>query len=430
MKYLKIQNNGELDIRLVSLMGGTTKSNKPELIGNFGSGLKYTIAYLLRSNLAFKIFIGAKEVKITTKREQIRGEVFDIIYVDGERTSITSNMGRDWKAWMIIRELWSNALDEGGSIRDIVYDECSGSENTTTFFIQVDNQINEVIENWEKYFIHDRNPVGISGDGKYKVYPGGGELRLYKQGVLIHCLQNQPSMFSYDYSEAELNELREYKDNVSMLVVRALACATPEVVKYFLENINDSVYEGGKTIDWDWGYLPWSDSWTSTIGKAKLITRKVIDAHNERGMPIDEMGYIVVPEPVYKALTTRFEGIGALRIAKHGGEFYEQYDSECERMINKGLAILETCNYKFHPDLDFRYGYFENKKVQAQVFLDEKIICVDIKMLQKPLSDVVAMLIEENEHFMTGFHDETREFQQHFINLYTRQLLASEAIEI
>jgi hypothetical protein len=27
MKYLKIKNNGVIDIRLVALMGGTTKSN-------------------------------------------------------------------------------------------------------------------------------------------------------------------------------------------------------------------------------------------------------------------------------------------------------------------------------------------------------------------------------------------------------------------
>jgi hypothetical protein len=40
------------------------------------------------------------------------------------------------------------------------------------------------------------------------------------------------------------------------------------------------------------------------------------------------------------------------------------------------------------------------------------------------------MLVEENEHFNTGLSDETRAFQQHFINLYTRQLLAGHEVEI
>jgi len=91
---------------------------------------------------------------------------------------------------------------------------------------------------------------------------------------------------------------------------------------------------------------------------------------------------------------------------------------------------LEACNYNLHPDLEFLYGYFEDKRVLANVSMKEKVIRVSLAMVQKPLSDIVAMLIEENEHFMTGMDDHTREFQQHFINLYTKQLLANNKIEI
>ena len=44
MKYLKIQNKGELDIRLISLMGGSTKTGDTTKIGRFGTGLKYTLS--------------------------------------------------------------------------------------------------------------------------------------------------------------------------------------------------------------------------------------------------------------------------------------------------------------------------------------------------------------------------------------------------
>src|SRR5687767_6513942 len=119
MKYLKIQNNGELDIRLVALMGGTTKANDRYKIGQFGTGLKYTLAFLFRNNLEFKIFCGEQEVSIHTEVEDIRGEKFEIICINGQRTSITTKMGEDWKPWMIIRELWCNALDEGGAEKEI-----------------------------------------------------------------------------------------------------------------------------------------------------------------------------------------------------------------------------------------------------------------------------------------------------------------------
>jgi len=110
MKYLKITNNGELDIRLVALMGGTTKANDKYKIGQFGTGLKYTLAFLYRNNLDFKIFVGEQEVKLHTEKEEIRGETFEIICINGQRTSITTKMGEDWEAWMIVRELWCNAL--------------------------------------------------------------------------------------------------------------------------------------------------------------------------------------------------------------------------------------------------------------------------------------------------------------------------------
>ena len=51
-------------------------------------------------------------------------------------------------------------------------------------------------------------------------------------------------------------------------------------------------------------------------------------------------------------------------------------------------------------------------------------------LIQKPLFDVVSMLIEENEHFNTGFTDESRVFQQHFVDMYTRELLQRNGVEV
>jgi len=101
MKYLKISSKGLLDIRLVYLMGGTTKANDKYKIGQFGTGLKYTLSFLLRSNLHFKIFIGGQEVIITTVNETIRDTEFEIIHINGVKTSITTNMGYDWEEWML-----------------------------------------------------------------------------------------------------------------------------------------------------------------------------------------------------------------------------------------------------------------------------------------------------------------------------------------
>lgn len=427
MKYLKIENDGLLDIRLVALMGGTTKANDIYKIGQFGTGLKYTLAYLFRNNLDFKIFVGEEPVSINTEKETIREEDFEIICINGHRTSITTRMGMEWSAWMILRELWCNALDEGGAAKAET-ELLEGTEGKTTFYIQIDSEVRKVLNDWGKYFIHEQTPVW--SNNHYALYPAGDHLCIYKQGVLIYEDEKYPAVFGYDMKGATINEMRELQISTSYVITCCLAGCDENAARYFLENVKENHhYEGTDNMSYDW-YMNFSDSWKKAIGTGKLIYQKVIEDMQARGNEVDLIDKIVVPRILYKALSKQFDGIGALRVASKMGDFYEDYDEEIENRVKQGLAILESCGYVMHPDLEFRYGFFENKSILAQVNLDKRIVFVSRTLVQKPLFTVVGMLIEENEHFNTGMSDNTREFQQHFIDLYTRSLLAQHEIEI
>lgn len=279
MKYLKIQNDGLLDIRLVALMGGTTKSKDKYKIGQFGTGLKYTLAYLFRNNLDFEIFVGTEPIAITTESEIIREEKFDIICINGHRTSITTKMGEDWEAWMIVRELWCNALDESGAIRDVSEDPC-GEEGKTTFYIQIDNQLQKVLDNWSKYFIHSQEP--IFENQEFALYPAGDHMCIYKNGVLIREIREEKSVFSYDYKSADINELREFRGAVGMVVAWALCGADEKAAKYFLENVTEKHYEGHSSMDYNW-WRSFNDKWKNVIGSAKLIYPKILEDLKARG---------------------------------------------------------------------------------------------------------------------------------------------------
>lgn len=426
MKYLKIQNNGVLDIRLVALMGGTTKANDRYKIGQFGTGLKYTLAFLFRNNLSFRIFTGEEEVTIYTEVENIRGEDFEIICINGQRTSITTRMGEDWEAWMIVRELWCNALDEGGATKEVT-NTIGGAKDATTFFIQADSQIQKVLDSWHKYFIHDQH--AIFDNHECALYPSGDKFCIYKQGVLIYEHKDAKSVFSYDYKSADINELREFKGSPSHVVVNCLAGANEAAVRYFLENITEKHYEGDSTMDYNW-YRSFGPTWKKVIGNAKVIHQKVLDEIKARGSKPDEGSLLIVPERLYKFLTKQFEGVGALQVASKIGDFYEDYNEVVEGKIKQGLAILEACEYPMHPELEYVYGFFEDRTCLAKVDLHSKKVFISQAFMQKPLSAVVAMLIEENEHFNTGYEDHTREFQQHFIDLYTRELLKRNEVEV
>lgn len=425
MKYLEISNKGELDIRLIALMGGTTKANDEFKIGQWGSGLKYTLAYLLKNNIDFKIFVGENEVKITTEREMISNTPFDIICIDGERTSITTQMGGDgWSAWMIIRELWCNALDEGEASREIT-ETIGGYQGKTTFFIQIDKDFQQVINNWDKYFIHDQTPLYESQE--FKIYTGGDKLRFYKQGVLIHESANTPSLFAYDIRNAEINELREFKGGTEYPIVRALCQANETVITHFMENITENVYEG--KMSWDW-YTSLGSEWKRVIGNAKIIHQKAIDQIHSREANIDLTGVLIVPLKVYGFFSKQIPGIGALRTADKINEFYEIHSEALSQRLNEVFAILEACEYAVHPELKFIFGAFGDKNIGGQINMDTKEVLLSDSLLSKSLFEFVAVIIEENEHFKSGHSDCSRKFQQHWINLFTKTLLDKNTIKL
>jgi|SRR5579859_3470881 len=424
MKYLQISNDGILDIRLVALMGGTTKENDKFKIGQFGTGLKYTLAFLFRNNLHFRIFAGMDEISITLDEEVIREETFEIICINGHRTSITTRMGSEWEAWMIIRELWSNALDEGGADR-YVTSNIQGEPGKTSFYIQVDKQIQDVLDQWDKYFIHGLAPW--FENNSFAIYPGGDSRRLYKNGILIDEEPKKKTMFAYDIKDAALNELREFKGSHEYSVTNALLHSNERVVEYFLENITEDYYEADLTFDW-WS-LKFTPVWEKVIGNAKIIHPKALEHLKEAGAEIPP-ALIVVPEMLYKALAKQFERVSALRVADKIGEFFEDHSPEAEKKLKQGLVILEACGYHIHPELTFVFGYFGDKKLMGKVSMNEKKVYISNTILQASLHAILAVLLEESEHFNTGFSDCSREFQAHWINLYTRELLAKNKIEV
>lgn len=425
MKYLRIANDGILDIRLVALMGGTTKANDKFKIGQFGTGLKYTLAFLFRNNLDFRIFAGPEEIKFHLEIEEIRGESFKIICINGHRTSITTRMGLDWKAWMIAREIWCNALDEGGADWEITQ-SAAGENGKTIFYIQIDSQIQEVLDNWTKYFIHGIEPM--FENKHYAIYPGGSTRRIYKNGVLIDEEENMKTMFAYDVKAAELNELREFKGHHGYEITHALFDSNERVAEYFLENIDETYYEGGD-LSYDWWNDRWSPAWEKVIGSAKLIHPKALEHLKEVGA---DMGgeYVVIPKNVFTSLTKQFSHVSALRAASKIGEFFEDHNESAEKKWKQGLVILEACGYHLHPELKFVFGYFGDKNVQARIHYDEKRIYISNTLAQASLHGIISVILEESEHFNTGFRDCTREFQTHWINLYTRELLAKNSIEV
>ena len=132
-------------------MGASSKRGDNTKIGQYGSGNKYSLAYLLRNNYEVTIMAGNFQVFLTTKRKKFRDKEFDIILVDGKETSITTEFGKDWGLGQAIRELYCNAIDEGGHTMEFVKEIVPESDKTS-FYIKSREEITSYVSNFDDYF--------------------------------------------------------------------------------------------------------------------------------------------------------------------------------------------------------------------------------------------------------------------------------------
>lgn len=117
-------NNSEIDPRSISTFGVSVKETENP-IGFFGTGLKYSIAVLLRNNQKIEIYSGESRIVFAIDKQSIRGKEFEFItmQIDDEAPQsigFTTELGKNWEMWMAYREIACNCMDEGGVIEQLV----------------------------------------------------------------------------------------------------------------------------------------------------------------------------------------------------------------------------------------------------------------------------------------------------------------------
>ena len=125
-----------------------------------------------------------------------------------------------------------------------------------------------------------------------------------------------------------------------------------------------------------------------------------------------------------KALKSQFEDLDVLGLnSKSEVSFIEVSPNEV--LLNKvldALDLLKNTNYKnrFSFDLNIKYVKFFDSHTLG--LAENDIIYLSAKLDTYSVDEVAKIIIEENEHNLTGYADETREFQNHLFNLYFEQL--------
>ena len=105
-------NPGLIDLDAVRTMGVSVK--RPGSFGMFGTGLKFSIATIIRNGGSITLYRGEERHDFDREATTIRGEEFDLVCLDGLSMGISTTLGKNWEPWMVLRELGCNAMDEGG----------------------------------------------------------------------------------------------------------------------------------------------------------------------------------------------------------------------------------------------------------------------------------------------------------------------------
>jgi len=248
---LKFSNPGELSLTMLRTFGVTSKPAAPQAgaFGQFGTGLKYAIAGILRAEGSISLSTGGNLWHFGTSPENIRGKEVSRVTMHNEGSGelillpFTTDLGSHWGPWMWFRELYCNAKDEGGGMGD------RAEWKEETIFIVECEELEA--SDYKEHFLAE-------GSVPLAVFPGlevflGPSNSLFYKGVKV---ASTPRKMLYTYNILGKMDLTEDRTvpmwSAQCALMRSIAQADDEGMDYAANIITAD--EGFDEAYWDWQY--------------------------------------------------------------------------------------------------------------------------------------------------------------------------------
>lgn len=441
MKHLLIANKGLLEIEALTLLGASSKRGDKTKIGKFGSGNKYALAYFLRNGCKVRIFSGNEEIKLGLIRKSFREKPFDVITVNGAETSITTEFGHEWSMWQAIRELYTNAMDEGllyFGFTEIPIEEdvakyiADNSDETlsTRIYIEATPEVEDFMFNIQDYIAIGNE---VLFECKYgKIYRKHNNTTcIYYKG--IRCYEtNKESIYDYDFNNVNLDENRlisyswELPENMWKLLFE---CDKPVVVRTLLTSVQQTKFIEN-SIDGDFVTLP--------ANMNEAVWRESVDGNTI--VPRDLGGYVkdedrpktlFLPAKLYTAM------IGVIgkdiknkefTISTKGGLYHKvEPDILMNEILHDVVYFFSECGFKIpYPVIVVDF----DNKVQLGGITEDNEILIGITAMSRGKQYVANTMIEEFIHIKYGVADKSRGFQDAIIDEFLTYMKLKNAFSL
>ncbi len=373
-------NPGIIDPRCITTLGVNIKEGDSP-IGRFGTGLKYSIAVLLRNGQGVIIHAGSRVYTFTTSPVQIRGKDFQIVCMNGQEMGFTTELGKDWELWMAYRELWSNAMDESGKV---YWSEELEDLNDSTQIVIDGIEFDEVHARREDFLIIDRKPKYRSDE--VEVYNGGSEFIFYRGIRAGKVPTGTKSRFTYNIlEEMTLTEDRtiSYSWEISSkIAAMMLGCTDKDLIIAALTEEAEDTLEA--KLDYDQTYTQASDEFIS-------VAQRLINSASGK---MNQTALRKFKKQTYKDIAPQ-------------GRPITQAEAE---VIEKARAFAETIGFP-NSALEIRVADNLGDGTLAVAIHSEKVMVLSAKLVADTWQHVAQAIIEESVHIRHGLRDMSRPMQ-------------------
>lgn len=428
MRYLVVRNPGEIEEEAIRLLGVSSKRGTSS-IGQFGTGNKYAIATLLRTGHSLGVHSGGKKWEFRLDRGMFRGaEYSEVVLVQGQKRTklgFAQELGLQWQVEDALRELFSNAFDEGEMEYTITVGEPSPKKGHTQWWISLSPEAEDFYSKVHKWFRQGEEALD-EGPG-WKILPTmrDGVGRIYRRGVLaLELGPSQSSIWDWDFTDLEVKEDRRadrWKVEQEIATVYQKGGLTKERKQELLRQLGiaKELLEERSISSWR-GLHP---SWLEALD-GKIVLSPTVAAQWLADVRVQKTPHLLLPDNwASPLLELGAKGVDAV-VGKAGLRSHpliprEQLTEKERENLRVGIETLRR--WDLWKDWNVEPYDSQDKPLLGYALLDEQVIGVSRQSLATEES-ALRTLLEEATHLLTGFKDNTRELENYLFERWLEQL--------